>query len=266
MRHISFLGFQPQDARLVLNLLAINIRDRYLGSMLGLVWAVLNPVLFLGMYTFVFAFIFRSKPSGADTTLAYVIWLITGLVPYQAVAEGFSVSANSVVAGASLVKNLVFKTETLPLAAVLTAAVPLSVGLVFVLALLVADGNYPSWHVVWLLPTLGAQFLCLAGFGLLLAATTVFFRDLLQALTTVTTLILFLTPIFYPLEQLPGPLQKLTFYNPFYQMIVPYRDALVFHRSPDWQGLLYLLVFGALTFVVGLWYFRRLKGYFETAL
>jgi ABC-type polysaccharide/polyol phosphate export permease len=141
---------------------------------------------------------------------------------------------------ANLVKNIVFKTEALPLAAVLAAVVPGVIGLLCLGILLLADGQWPTWHAVFVLPVLALQLLLLAGLGLWLGATAVFVRDLVHVMPLVTSLILFLSPIFYPREMMPEWVQGVTYFNPFYQMVCPYREALTRHCVPDLWGLLYL--------------------------
>jgi lipopolysaccharide transport system permease protein len=263
---MQLLGFTPADGRLIINLAKMNIRDRYLGSALGLVWAVLNPMMMLGMYTFIFGFVFKARLPGAETTFAYAIWLISGLVPYMAVSEALNSTAGSVVGGAGMVKNVVFKSETLPYAATLTSAVPFTVGMIFLLILLFIDGNYPTWHVVLLVPLIFIQFIFLSGIGLFLAATTVFVRDIIQALSTVIMFLMFFTPIFYTIEMMPRIIQKVTFFNPLYQLTQPYRDIILYHRVPDLKGISYIVILAIVLNIFGLKYFRRLKGYFEMKL
>lgn len=263
---MQLLGFNKSDAILITNLAKMNIRDRYLGSALGLAWAILNPMMLLGMYTFIFGFVFKARLPGAETTFAYAIWLISGLVPYLMVTEALNATAGSVVAGASMVKNVVFKSETLPYAATLTSAIPFGVGMLFLLILLCVDGNYPSWHVVFLIPLILVQFVFLSGVGMFLAATTVFVRDIIQALATATMFLMFFTPIFYTREMLPRIIQKATFFNPLYQLTQPFREILLYHRLPDVYGLLYIALLAIALNIAGLRYFRHLKGYFEMKL
>jgi lipopolysaccharide transport system permease protein len=263
---MQLVGLTIDDGRLILNLFKMGIRDRYLGSVLGLIWAILNPLLFLAMYTFIFGFIFKSKIPGADTTFSFAIWLISGMVPYMAFSEALTSSAGSVVSSSGMVKNVVFKSETLPYAATLTAAVPFVVGMAFLLILLVVDGNYPTRHVFALLPLIILQFAFFGGLGLFLSATTVFIRDILQALSTVIMLSMFFTPIFYPKATLPRIVQKITFFNPLYQITEPYREILLYHRLPDLAGIVYLGLLALILNILGLRFFRKLKGYFETKL
>ena len=108
--------------------------------------------------------------------------------------------------------------------------------------LLLIEKNYPTWHLFLLIPVVSIHLILVAGFGLFLGSTAVFIRDLRQIIPTVTLIILFFTPILYPIEIMPRLIQRITFLNPFYQVVKPYRDILVYHRMPDWGGLLYLLI------------------------
>ena len=96
------LGFHTHDMRLILNIFRMKLRDRYLGSRLGLAWAVLQPMLLLGVYTFVFGFIYRPpKLPDAEVNLRFVIWLISGFVPYLAISESLMGTASSVTGGSA---------------------------------------------------------------------------------------------------------------------------------------------------------------------
>jgi lipopolysaccharide transport system permease protein len=263
---MTVFGFDRQDVRLALSLFRNSLRDRYMGSLLGLTWAVLNPLLLLGMYTFIFGFIYTARLPGSQTTLGYAIWLISGFVPYLSIAEALTGTAGSVFSSASLIKNIVFKNELLPIAATLVSVVTCAVGLGFLLLLMCVDGNYPTWHAVLVIPVVLLQLTFMAALGMFLGATTVFVRDIMQALTTLTMLIVFFTPIFYTITMLPGFMQKMTLANPFYHIVEGYRSALLAHQVPDWRGMAYLSGLSAVFFTLGLKYFRGLKPYFETVL
>src|SRR5262249_28114606 len=98
-------GLSSSDLRLVLSFFRMNLRDRYLGSRLGSIWAVANPILMLSIFTFMFGYVYKAKLPGADTTLTYVAWLISGYGPWLALSESIQSSAQSVVNGTSIVKN-----------------------------------------------------------------------------------------------------------------------------------------------------------------
>lgn len=259
-------GFNKRDVALTFNFLVVNLRDKYLGSKLGGVWAIANPLFMLGLFTFVFGFVYKSKLPGADTTLAYVIWLISGYGPWIAASEAISTSAMSVVGAGGLIKNLAFKSEVLPIAAAATGIVPLGVSIVFLVILMIFDGNVPTWHVVWVPLVICLQFYFVAALGIWLSALTVFIRDISFVIPNALTMLLFGTPIFYQIESMPRIIRFVSQFNPFYILVEGYRQPLVHHQSPGATGLAYVFVLSTVLFYLGLLAFRRVKGHFEAAL
>lgn len=259
-------GFSINDYRLVINLFKMNIRDRYLGSALGSLWSISNPLFMLALYTYVFGYVFKAKLPGSETTLAYVIWLISGYGPWIAFNESITGAANSVVGASGLVKNVAFKTELLPIAGALVGVISLIVSLVFLLCLLLWNGNDVTWHVLWLPVIVLVQFVFAAALGMWISAIAVFVRDVLQILPTVLTALMFMTPIFYPFASLPDFAKSITIANPLYQIAEAYRAIIISNRTPDFVGLVYVCVISALIFYSGLRVFRRAKGYFDSAI
>lgn len=260
------LGFNRQDIRLAFNLFKMNVRDRYLGSSLGSLWAIANPLFMLGLYTFVFGFVFKVRLPGAETTLGYVVWLIIGYGPWIATIEAIMASTTSVVGAAGVVKNMAFKTELLPISAAFVGSISLSVSLFFLLILMVIEGNVPDWHIVWIPLIVALQFFLIVSLGLWLSAINVFVRDLSIALPNILTIIMFVTPIFYPIESMPVLVQKLSFANPFYLISDAYRGALLHHTTPSFAGMSYVFLLSLIVFYFGLAAFRRAKGHFDSVL
>lgn len=260
------IGFARSDARLAANLLAMNIRDRYLGSSLGSVWAIANPLFMLVLYTFLFGFVFKVRIPGADTTFAYALWLISGYGPWLATVEALTSATHSVVGATGIVKNLAIKTELLPTAATLVGLLTLGVCLLFLIMLLLADGRVLGWQIVWLPVVVAVHFGFLVGLALWLAAANVFVRDLGLALPNLLTILMFSTPIFYPIESLPTILQRITQANPFYILIEAYRSVVLGNAAPAPLGLLYVLLLAVAVLASGLAFFRRLKGNFGSML
>lgn len=263
---MHMFGFNKNDIYLGFNLFKMNVRDRYLGSTLGSFWAIANPLFMLGLYTFVFGFVFKVRLPGAETTLGYVVWLISGYGPWIATVEAISASTSSVVGSAGIVKNMAFKTELLPIASALMGLISLAVSLCFLLVLLFFAGNVPSWHIVWLPLVVAVQFFLIISIGLWLSALNVFVRDLSVALPNILTIFMFATPIFYPLESMPTLVQNLSLGNPFYVIAEAYRTVLLQHNSPNMLALLFVVLLAGLLFISGLRAFRRAKGYFDAAL
>lgn len=259
-------GFDRRDIRLTLNFFKMTLRDKYLGSGLGSLWAIANPLLMMGIYTFVFAFVFKSRLPGATSTLSYTIWLISGYGPWLATVEAIMAASMSVVSSAGIVKNMAFKTEILPIAHALTAIVPLMVSLGFIAILLLASGQIPTWHVVFLVPIVALQFFFIISLCFFLASVTVFIRDIGIVLPNILMMLLFVTPIFYPIESLPHVVQIISQANPFYIIAQAYRCVLLSAQLPNFLGLCYVALLGIVLSKGGLSMFRRVKGYFAAAL
>jgi len=200
---MTFLGFDKRDLKMTINLCKMMLRDRYLGSALGGVWAVLNPIILLGVFTFIFGFVFKSKIPGADTTLSYAMWMIAGYGPWIALTESVMAGTTSVVGGAPMIKNLSFKAECLPLAATLTGCVPLVVSQFFLACLLLADDRVFTWHLATVPLIIFLQFSLLAGVSLFLSSINVFLRDVSLVMPNVLVILLFTSPIFFPIDVFP---------------------------------------------------------------
>ena len=263
---VNKLGFGGTELRLLWNFLKMDVRDKYVGSSLGSVWAVANPLLLLTIFTFVFGFVYRVRLPGAETTLSYAIWLISGYGPWLATTEAIMAATMSLVAASGLTKNMAFKAEVVPIAAALTGILPLAVSSCLLAVLLFVDGNALYWHALFVIVIAVLQFAFISALGLFLALATVFVRDLGIALPNLLTIVLFATPIFYPIESMPRVMQWVSRFNPFYIISESYRQSLIYHHAPGIFGLIYLCALAALLGVSGLKMFRRLKGYLEARL
>ncbi|MCH9716039.1 MAG: WbqC family protein [Gammaproteobacteria bacterium] len=189
-------GFDSTDGRMIFNLFKLNLKDKYLASTLGGIWAILNPIIMLSIFTFVFGFLYKAKLPGASTTLSYVVWLISGYGPWLAMSEGLLNAANSVVSNTGIVKNMAFKVEILPISSILVSIVPLLVSLFFLSIIMLLDGNIPTWHVILIIPVIVIMYFFMFGLGFFLSAVSVFLRDLIIVLPNLLMIILFLSPIF----------------------------------------------------------------------
>jgi len=263
---MQILGFDRADSRRLLNFLKMGLRDRFLGSTLGLVWAILSPLLMMGIFTFVFAFVFRSRLPGAETSRSFVIWLISGYGPWLAISDSLATSTGAVTGNSGLVKNLAFKTELLPIAGSLMGLVPLAVSTCYLVALLALTGTRPSLSWLAIVPVLLLQFVFIIGIGLCLAAMNVFVRDTALVLPNVLMLVLFSSPIFYPVSEFPKVLQGAMQFHPLQVIAEGYRQPLLYRAWPAPWSLAYLAVLSATAFLGGLVFFRRLKGYFDARI
>jgi lipopolysaccharide transport system permease protein len=263
---MSIAGFDRRDLGMLWNLFKLTLTDRYLGSGLGLIWAVLSPLLLMGIFTFVFTFVFPNRLPGKVGALSYVMWLLSGYGPWLAISEGLSVSTVAVVGNAGIVKNIAFKSELLPIVGALTGSLPLLVSLAILLILQIISGEAPHLTLLALPIPIFFGILLIAGLGLFLSALNVFVRDTALVLPNVLTLLLFASPIFYPLSSYPAGLGKILQFNPFYVVAASFRALIVDGIFPPNWMLPYLAVISTVLFLAGLKWFRRLKSFFVARL
>jgi lipopolysaccharide transport system permease protein len=261
-----FAGFDRRDFGMLTSLFRMTLADRFLGSALGLVWAVLSPLMLLGIFVFVFTYVFPGRLPGKEGTLPFVIWLVSGYGSWLAFSEGLNAATTSVVGAAGIVKNIAFKSELLPIVGALLGLVPLFVSFGVMTLLLALARQAPTPALVVIPWVIAIQVVFVSGIGLFLAALNVFVRDTALVLPNVLTALLFASPIFFSLAAYPERLRPLLIYNPFYVLTECYRQPILNGQLPPlWMGV-YLVVVSALVFVGGLWWFRRLKSFFDTRL
>jgi lipopolysaccharide transport system permease protein len=263
---MSLMGFDRADFRFMFNLWRMNLADRYLGSALGGAWAILNPLIMFALFTFVFGFVFKARLPGADSTMAYSIWLICGYGPWLANTEALTAASNSIISNAGLVKNMSFKTEVLPIATTMLGLIPLTVSIVFLLSLQLLAGDGWQWSLAWLPLVVLVQFVFLSALGVMIAAVTTFVRDFGIVLPNLLMIVLFSTPIFYPLESVPSIVQDLMAFNPIYIIATAYRSALLGEQVFPLFQLLVLAIFSYGLLIFALSVFRRVKGFFPAVV
>lgn len=238
---------RPAAARwsLVKRLTIREIGAKYKGSVLGLLWSLVTPLLLLAVYAFVFGQVFGARWAPAGTAGAaggtplgqYAIVLFVGLTTFQLFSEAVT-RAPTVIAGhKNFVKKVVFPLEVLPVVLVGTALFQYAVSLAVILvAVIVAGGGFHP-EVMWL-PVILAPFLVLlTGLCWVLAALGPYLRDIAQVVGTAVSALLFLSPVFYPRETLPEPGRSLFLLNPLTVPVEQSRKALLWGQAPDLAAL-----------------------------
>ena len=234
---------------------------RYLGSITGLAWALVHPIALLAVYHFVFTSIFRATGFAGSSFLAFVA---VALWPWLAAQEAIQRAAVSVPGYGGLIRKVAFPHEVVVYASVAATFALHLVGYVVVLAALRATGT--PVHLVGLalaIPLWAIMAIAVAGIALALAALQVFVRDVEHVLMPVLMMLMYLTPILYPLSLVPGRLQPWVAANPFTWLVDRMRAALLEGRLAPEPGDLVALAVAVALFVAGRWMFRRLSPYFE---
>lgn len=247
------------------------ISERYAGQMLGTAWAIGHPMLLMGLYVFIFAFVFPTRLGlGDDLPRSYVVYILSGLIPWITFADAMNKATVAITGNSGLVKQVAFPLEILPVKVVLATFVTQLVAtpMLLLYALLVDDAGLP-WTALALPLLFLLQVLAMAGIAYLLGAVTVFIRDLRELIQVFTTAGLFLAPIlFLPqwLEQAWSPLVALLYLNPFSHLVWCYQDLLYFGRVAHPVSWFLLVVFSFVAFYGGYRVFRKLKVVFGDVL
>lgn len=236
---------------------------RFRGTYLGTLWAFLLPLLSLGVYTFVFNFVFSARFAGGETRSQYAVALFCGITVYGIFSETVTRAASLVLDNPNLVKKVVFPTEILPV-----AALGSSLGFAAITLALVLAGVwvfYGAIPVTALLLPIVLLPLVMLGLGLawFLASLGVFIRDVGNVVTVlVSQLLFFLTPIFYRPESLPEPWRAVSRMNPLTPIITGARSVLVEGQAPEWPALAASAVLGLVLMHLGYaWFMKSKRGF-----
>lgn len=239
---------------------ASDIRSRYRGAVLGVLWLVLYPALFLATYASVFVFVLRVRV-GFMTTHQYVLLIFCGLIPFLGFAESLGSGVASVVNHSRLIKNTLFPIELVPAKVTLASHTTEVVGLA-VLASLVLISGRAGWKLFLVPIVLVLQLLLTIGVVWLLSALNVIFRDLSHSVSVLVLMLMLASPIGYTEEMIPKGLRVVALANPLYYLIGSYRELMIFDRLPPWHVWVPLLVMTVGYFAIGYWVFTRLKPVF----
>jgi homopolymeric O-antigen transport system permease protein len=256
----------PRRYELVLSLARRDLVSRYKGSVLGIVWAVLNPVVMIAIFTFIFANVFGARFGPSTSAWDYALYLFCGLLPWTMFQETVQRATTTIITHANLVKRVLFPLETLPAAQTLSSLANQLFGTIaLLLATLILRKHLPL--TIFFLPLLLVpQTLLTIGAAWLVSSLGVFIRDLTQGISLLLMAWMYLTPIIYPESVVPDRYRGLLNINPFTALVRSYRRIVLEGLSPDWMGMAYFSVFSLIAFCVGYWWFARTRKNFADVI
>lgn len=248
-----------------------NIEVRHKGSHLGLIWSFLNPLLLLGLYVFVFGYVFNGRFGvlANETRIDYALGLFVGLSIFQLVAEVIGVSPMIIVAQPNFVKKVVFPLEILPVAGVGASVFHFFISIVLVTLGIALVGPGLSWSALWLPVIMFPVVLFVVGMAWLIASVGVFFRDIGQAAQFLSQVIMFASAVFYSaarVRETSAFAWSILRFNPVLVAIEEIRDVLLWNQPLNDRHLLFLYCCGLVGFWAGHAVFTRLKPAFADVL
>jgi lipopolysaccharide transport system permease protein len=244
-----------------------DVIGRYRGSAMGIMWSFLNPILMLTVYTFVFNVVFRARWGSEDSSkVEFAIVLFVGMIVHGLFAECVNRAPGLVLSNVNYVKKVVFPLEILPWVVMGSALFHALVSVVVLLVAFALTHYYLNWTVLLLPLMLVPLVLLTMGITWFVASVGVFLRDVGQTTGLLTTMMLFLSPVFFPISALPEGYRVLLHMNPLTFMIEQARDILVWGRPLNWSGLGIYFVASLIVAWLGLFWFQKTRRGFADVL
>jgi lipopolysaccharide transport system permease protein len=243
------------------------IRDRYVGQSLGSLWAIFHPLFQIGLYVFIFAFVFKVRVGGtASMPLDYTTYILAGLSPWIAMQESMVKSCLAVTSNSNLVKQVVFPLEVLPFKGVLASMLPQVIGTTVLIVYVLVHHGSLHWTYVLLPLLVGLQIIWMLGLAYLFSCLGVFIRDLKDVVQVFSAVGVYLIPAFYLPDMVPNAFRPLLYINPFSYMIWCYQDVVYFGRFEHPYAWAVFGVISVGTLILGVRMFARLKPTLAGAL
>ena len=247
-----------------------NVEMRYRGSALGLVWSFVQPLMMLCVYTFVFSVVFKARWGGdasvGDSKGAFAVIMFCGMALFNLFAESINMSCGSIVGNPNLVKKVIFPLEILPLTQVATTFI---LGMAWFVLLF-----FGAWFILgsvhWTMLLLPLVFIPLVffstGVSYFVASLGVYVRDTQYVIGVVLQILFFATPIFYPINAVPGCFRVVLEVNPLTVFIEQARKVFLYGRMPDWLFLGLATLVSLVVLQLGYFFFVKTKRGFADVL
>lgn len=234
------------------------IKAKYAQSVLGVGWAIIQPLVSTLIFTVVFGNLAKISSDGVP----YFIFSLTALVPWTYFSNTLTESANSLVTNANLITKVYFPRMVLPLSAALAKLLDFAIGFILLLIVLVVYGFGISWWILMLPPLLIILLLTSLGLGMWLSAMAVQFRDVKHALAFMVQLLMYMAPVVYPTSNVPLKYQLVYSLNPMVGVIEGFRAIFLHHQPMPWNFIINGAIVSVFIFMGGAFYFRKMEKTF----
>lgn len=234
-----------RNRQLIVQMTKREVVGRYKGSVLGLAWSCFNPVFMLIVYTFVFSVIFKSRwgVGGNESKTQFAVVLFVGMIVHGLFAEVLNRAPSLILSNVNYVKKVVFPLEILPVIAMGATLFHSLISLGVLLTAFALFNGYLQWTAVFTPFVLLPLVILTLGLSWMLASLGVFLRDVGQTIGIITMVMMFLSPVFYPMTAIPQEFRPWLMVNPLTFIIEQAREVLIWGRLPNWAGLgIYILV------------------------
>ena len=254
-----------RNRQLIVQMTWREVVGRYQGSAMGLAWSFFNPVFMLVVYTFVFSEIFKSRWGGVggdDSKTQFAVVLFVGMIVLSLFSEVLNRAPSLILSNVNYVKKVVFPIEILPVIAMGAALFHTLVSLGVLLAAFLLFNGYCHWTSIFIPLILLPLVILTTGLAWMLASLGVFLRDVGQTIAILTTVLMFLSPVFYPVTAIPERFRPFIMANPLTFIIEQAREVLIWGHLPNWVGLGgYTLAATVVAWAGYAWFQKTRKGF-----
>lgn len=251
---------------LIWNFIKRDISAKYVGSLLGLYWSILNPVITLVVYVMVFGIFLKVRLPGDTDIWDFTLYFAAGFLPWTAFQTSVMRTAGSIVDNKNYIKKVPFPSEIFPIYVTLSELVNLLIGLGIFFVLLVILKGVPTIFILLLPLAILLQIMFTLSLAFFLSSGAVYFRDIPQMLGAIFMIWFWATPIAYTVNLVPTNLQWIVKLNPAYYMLEIYRDVLFYGRFPEPSILIPFLLFSIGMLILGILFFQKIKRGFGELL
>lgn len=257
-----------QHRYLIKEMVIREVVGRYRGSIFGLAWSFFNPLMMLAVYTFVFSVVFKARwgVQGTDNTANFALILFVGLIIHSLFAEVLNRAPSLILSNANYVKKVVFPLEILSIVSLGASLFHALISIVVLLVALAMLNGIPTMTTVYVPITLFPLLPITLGISWIIASLGVYLRDIGQMIGIVTTMLLFLAPVFYPITALPESFQLVMHLNPLTFPIEQTRDVIIFGKSPNWMGQAIYILISIVLCWLGFWCFQKTRKGFADVI
>jgi ABC-type polysaccharide/polyol phosphate export permease len=251
---------------MIWNLIKRDIRSRYVGSLLGVYWSVINPLITLSVYILVFGLVLQARLPGSTSIWDFALYFSSGFLPWVAFNASVIRAASSIVENKNYVKKVPFPSEIFPITITIAELVNLIIGICIYLAIYALLRGAPSIYILFLPLAIALQVIFTFGLAFIFSSASVYFRDIPQILGSLFIIWFWATPIVYTIDLIPAAYQWIEYLNPAYYMLVLYRDALFYGKVPDLVVVIPFAVFSVLFSTLSFVVFQNTKRGFSELL
>lgn len=249
---------------LLLYFIKKDIKAKYAGSGLGMLWTVLMPLIQIFLFWFVFSAIMRARPY-SDTQIPYIYFLLSSFFFWLAFSEGIMRASASIIDNADMVKKVVFPNIILPITVTISSYLHHMVGfLIFIIVFSITTSFSPM--ILLVIPVIFLQLLFSLGLGMLFSSLLPYIRDIGQILASAIQGMFFLSPIIYSLEAVPEQIRIIFYFNPMTYFASSYHQIILLKSLPSITYISVLLILSTVTFFCGFYTFKKLRDGFPDVL